>query len=305
MPMEINPFEYLINANKRFFWFFLLSSLLISMVYLYIKPKALKVNLSKKLWLHPSAVLDYYYFFIAIIFKVVLIAPFIIGAQSIALFVNNMLMEQYGFVRITALSRHQIIILYTLSLFIVSDFTRYWLHRLLHQSSFLWQFHKTHHSAKVLTPFTFYRVHPVESFLFGWRYALSIGIVSGVFLFYFGALIGIYDVLGVNIFVFIFTSLGSNLRHSHIKLGFGNIIESIIISPYQHQIHHSTQHLDTNFGGFLAIWDWLFGTLTRSQNTKTIKFGLQPKDMKNFSRLSNLITTPFLSIFTQPKKDIK
>nr|WP_216092588.1 sterol desaturase family protein [Candidatus Marithrix sp. Canyon 246] len=48
-------------------------------------------------------------------------------------------------------------VLFTLSLFIFSDLTRYLLHRLLHSIPILWEFHKVHHSAKVLNPFTFYR----------------------------------------------------------------------------------------------------------------------------------------------------
>jgi len=31
---------------------------------------------------------------------------------------------------------------------------------------FLWEFHKVHHSANVLTPITAFRVHPVDTWLF-------------------------------------------------------------------------------------------------------------------------------------------
>ncbi|MDN5089484.1 sterol desaturase family protein, partial [Aliarcobacter butzleri] len=43
----------------------------------------------------------------------------------------------------------QIVLMYTISIFVVSDFTRYWLHRFLHTIPFLWEFHKIHHSATV------------------------------------------------------------------------------------------------------------------------------------------------------------
>ena len=150
-------------------------------------------------------------------------------------------------------------VLYTLTLFIISDFTRYWLHRFLHTVPFLWEFHKVHHSAKVLNPLTFYRVHPVENILFAFRYALSIGVVSGVFIYFFGAFIGVVEIVGVNVLLFLFSLMGSNLRHSHIKIKYPKVMENFFISPFQHQIHHSTKHSNKNFGGYLALWDKLFG----------------------------------------------
>ncbi len=299
--MEINPFEYLMNPHKRIYWIFLLSSLVVAFVFLKCHPKQKRIILSKKLWLHPSNLLDYGYFIFFIFFKVMVILPILMSAKEVALFVNITLLDQYGFVRIESFSYIQIMALFTLSVFILSDFTRYWLHRLLHFVPWLWEFHKVHHSAKVLNPLTFYRVHPVESLLFGLRYSLSIGLVAGVFIFLFGSLVGIYDILGVNLFAFMFSLLGSNLRHSHIKLGFGNIVERFLISPLQHQIHHSKNHVNTNFGGFLSTWDYLFGTLTLSKNTTNIKFGLEKMQMKNFQNLYGLLFSPFIAIYNQIK----
>lgn len=296
--MEINPFEYLINPHKRVYWIFLLSSVIIAVVFLWLNPKKRSVNLSKKLWLHPSALLDYGYFFFISIFKAVVILPIIIGAKEVALWVNNLLLNQYGFIQIQGFSYAQVMIFFTLSLFIFSDFSRYWLHRFLHKVPWLWEFHKVHHSAKVLTPLTFYRVHPVESLLFGLRYSFIIGLVSGVFIYLFGAMISVYDILGVNAITFIFSFVGSNLRHSHIDIGFGMVIEHLIISPKQHQIHHSKQHIDVNFGGFLALWDYIFSTLVLSKEANNrLKFGIKHNEIKKFNSFNQLIVSPFLSLF--------
>ncbi|MDC9726771.1 MAG: sterol desaturase family protein [Candidatus Thioglobus sp.] len=300
--MEINPLEYLLNPNKRIFWIFLLSSLLIALTYLWLNPREKRINFSKKLWLHPSAILDYGYFVFMAFFKVLVIFPILFGAKEVALWVNAALLGEYGYTRLEGFSYAQIMFIFTLSLFIVSDFTRYWLHRFLHTMPMLWEFHKVHHSAKVLNPLTFYRVHPVESLLFGLRYSLSIGLVSGVFIFFFGAMIDIYDILGVNILAFMFSLIGSNLRHSHIRLGFGEKFEKFLISPYQHQIHHSKHHTDTNFGGFLAIWDWIFGTLTLSKGVGRLKLGINSDDMKNFGNFQNLVFFPFFAIYQSFKK---
>ncbi len=289
--------EYFINPDKRLFWVYILSSVLIAIIYFYISKKNNKVITSSKLWLHPSAKLDYYYFFLSYFINIVLLIPFIISAKTIALSVNKFLYAQFDYFENTVFSYEMIILAYTMSIFIVSDFTRYWLHRFLHTIPILWEFHKVHHSAKVLTPITFYRVHPIENILFGLRYSLSIGFVTGVFIYLFGAMIDIYMVFGVNIFLFIFSVFGSNLRHSHVPFSYGRFIEKWFISPKQHQIHHSKKHFNKNYGGYLAIWDRLFGTLCLSQSVKIMKFGLRTEQMKDYISLKDLIFRPFINLF--------
>ncbi len=295
--MVINPIEYLLDPHKRIYWVFLLASIMIAGVFLWRNPAKRKLNFSKTLWLHPSALLDYKYFIFISIFKVLVIIPLLIGAADVALWINNLLISQYGFGQISGVSYTQVMILFTLSLFIASDFSRYWLHRLLHNVPWLWAFHQVHHSARVLNPLTFYRVHPVESLLFGLRYSLVIGLVSGVFIYNFGAMLGIVDILGVNALSFIFSLVGSNLRHSHIDIGFGSVLERFFISPKQHQIHHSTKHINVNFGGFLAIWDWMFNSLVLSKNIQHLKFGIKQDDMKHFKYFFQLLFHPFYALF--------
>ena len=252
--------------------------------------------MSSKLWLHPSAKLDYYYFILSYFIKVVMIIPIVISAKSVAFFINKNLYYEFGFNQIQEISYESTLALYTITLFVVSDFTRYWLHRFLHTIPFLWEFHKVHHSAKVLNPLTFYRVHPFENILFGFRYSLSIGFVTGIFIYFFGSKIGLVEVLGANVFIFVFSLLGSNLRHSHIPLAYFSWIENWLISPKQHQIHHSKKHFDKNYGGYLAIWDKLFGTLRLSREVKVLKFGLKREQMKNYESLTNILIYPFINI---------
>lgn len=290
--------EYFIDPNKRVYFLYIFSSIVLAIIYLAFYKKELRVNLSSKLWLHPSAKLDYYYFFLSYFIKIFMLFPIVISAKTIALSVNKQLYLAFDFYEDRYFSYPMIILMYTICLFIVSDFTRYWLHRFLHTIGFLWHFHKVHHSAKVLTPMSFYRVHPVENLLFGFRYSLSIGLVTGVFIYLFGAKIDIYDILGVNIIVFIFSLLGSNLRHSHIALSYGKLFEKIFISPKQHQIHHSKKYFNKNFGGYLAIWDLLFGTLKLSNEVKVLKFGLKKEQMGNYGSIKDLLFRPFIDLKT-------
>ncbi len=293
--------EYLINPDKRTYWVYIFSSIAIAAIYLYLNKRALRVNLSKKLWLHPSAKLDYYYFILSYFIKLIIIFPIVISAKTVAFSINKYLYLEYGFNQITSLSYETIIILYTITLFIVSDFTRYWLHRFLHTFPFLWEFHKVHHSAKVLNPLTFYRVHPIENILFGFRYSFSIGIVTGIFIYFFGSRIGIFEVLGANMFIFIFSSLGANLRHSHIPFAYFDALEKWIISPKQHQIHHSKKYFNKNYGGYLAIWDRIFNTLKLSSEVKVLKFGIRKEQMSDYTSLTKLLFFPFINLARRKK----
>ncbi len=302
MPMEISNLNYFLDPSKRVYWVFILSSIIIALVYLLLNPKHKKLNFSKALWLHPSALLDYYYFFISAIIKLMIVLPIVIGAKEVALMVNQLLIFLFGFTRVNSFSYLEVMLIFTFSLFLFNDFTRYWLHRLMHNIGWLWEFHKVHHSAKVLNPMTFYRVHPIENLLFGFRYSLSAGLVSGIFFYLFGSLINVYDILGVNAISYLFILLGSNLRHSHIPLSYPSTIENILISPRQHQIHHGRDHSNSNFGGFLAIWDKIFGTLAESKNIGTIKIGIDKKQMKNYKSISNILLFPFISIFRNSNK---
>ncbi len=288
--------EYLVNPSKRLFWIYLLSSIFLAIVYFYVTKKNSRLITSSKLWLHPSAKLDYYYFFLSYFINILLLVPFILSAKTVALFVNKELYFYFDYYDNSFFSYKQIVLMYTISIFVVSDFTRYWLHRFLHTIPFLWEFHKIHHSAKVLTPITFYRVHPVENFLFGLRYSLSVGFVTGVFIYFFGAKVDIYMVFGVNIILFVFSLFGSNLRHSHIPFSYGEFIEKWLLSPKQHQIHHDKKHFNKNFGGYIAIWDRLFGSLTLSKDVKVLKFGLRREQMKDYLSLKYLIIRPFINL---------
>lgn len=304
----VDSFVGLFSSSKRIYWQYILSAILIALIYFWtlerqVARKEMKINLSHKLWLHKSALLDYKYFVVSFFIKVVLIVPFIFSVQEITIIIYELLTDYFGYTKITYFSYSEVVILFTVTLFIVSDFTRYWTHRFLHTIPFLWEFHKVHHSAKVLTPITFYRVHPVENILFGLRYALSIGVVTGIFIYLFGAMIGIYEVLGTNIVLYIFSLMGSNLRHSHIKVRYLEIVEKFLISPFQHQIHHSTKYFNKNFGGYLSIWDTLFGTLQSTKKIASVReklhFGVETQD---FQTISNLVFVPFVKLYNKNRR---
>ena len=179
-------------------------------------------------------------------------------------------------------------LLYSITLFVAWDASRYIVHRAFHGIPLLWQFHQVHHSAEVLTPLTFHRTHPIETVIFQLRGILVSGFVTGLFFWLFRTGATDIKLLEVHAIGFLFNLATGNLRHSHIALGFGKL-ESLLLSPAQHQLHHSidTKHHHTNFGTWIALWDRMGGTFRHSNPSETLQFGI-PAEQRNHGH--NLIT---------------
>ena len=164
----------------------------------------------------------------------------------------------------------------TIIMVLTLDFCKYWAHYIHHESRVLWPFHAVHHSAEVLTPLTAYRNHPVFLIIRSLIYSVVVGIVQGVMLFVLLGEIDLITIGSANAGYVVFHMLGSNLRHSHIWLSYGPVIEHILISPAQHQIHHSSdpRHHNKNYGEVFAFWDWMFGTLYIPKEHESLEFGI-------------------------------
>ena len=176
--------------------------------------------------------------------------------------------------------------LYTLTLFVVWDLSRFLLHALMHKVPFLWSIHQVHHSAEVLTPLTFHRIHPIESWLYDLRGALSTGLVAGLFYYLFRGIVSHFTLLGVPAIGLVLNVATGNLRHSHVWIPFPPAVERWFLSPAQHQIHHSADkaHHGRNYGTWLAIWDRLFGTwLPARQQPQT--YGLSSSERNHGNHL--------------------
>ena len=292
------PFSYLINAeDKRIYLVYLLSSTLLAF-YIFKRSKKIQSFTSylfnKKIWASKSAIIDYYFIFFNSYIKILLIAPLLIYGYYLNYYVNDGLHNLFGKPSLQ-LSVTTITILYTISLTIFGDFCTYIIHYIMHKVPFFWRFHKIHHSATVLNPITQYRIHPVELLINNIRGIFVIGLATGIFNYLSVHQIEKWTFIGVNIFHFLFLLWGANLRHSHVKFSYASIIENILISPFQHQIHHSNnpEHYDKNMGSKFAIWDWLFGTLVKSKDvTKKLRFGLGEEDI-NYTTFIKNITNPF------------
>ena len=179
----------------------------------------------------------------------------------------------------------------TLALFLAYEFG-YWVdHYLKHRVPALWELHKVHHTANVLTPLTVFRLHPLDGVIFANILAVSLGVTNGVASYLFGKPVALFSIDDTNIILVLFVHIYVHLQHTHLWIAFTGLPGRIFLSPAHHQIHHSNNpiHFDKNLGSCLAIWDWLFGTLyVPRKEPEPITFGVKvgEADMHSLAELS-------------------
>jgi sterol desaturase/sphingolipid hydroxylase (fatty acid hydroxylase superfamily) len=185
---------------------------------------------------------------------------------------------------------------FVLATALVDDFATYVVHALHHRWPLLWEFHKVHHSAEVLTPLTVYRKHPVYNLLSRVTNIAIVGPFQGLIAALFAGPADPVTLFGANVVFSLFHLLGANLRHSHVWLSFGPRLSHVFISPAQHQIHHSKapQHWDKNFGEVFALWDWMFGTLyVPGREREALEFGVAGDAGQEHATLWQAYFVPF------------
>ena len=291
--------SYFLNTEKRIHVLYLVTSMILAF-YVFktsnINSSFLKYLFPKKIWLSKSAFVDYSLFCFNSIIKILFIGPYIIVGFYISFYTNEFFVDMFGFPK-SSIGLTQGIILYTIALTVLNDFFSYIIHLGMHKVAFLWEFHKIHHSATTLNPLTQYRIHPFELIINNVRSIIIFGLVTGLFDYLSANQIDKMMFLGANVFHFLFLFLGANLRHSHVKLKYPKFLEYILISPFQHQIHHSNnpKHFNKNMGSKFALWDWMLGTLVLSKSVGRISFGAD-KDNSKFDSLFKNLFNPFKAI---------
>jgi sterol desaturase/sphingolipid hydroxylase (fatty acid hydroxylase superfamily) len=160
-------------------------------------------------------------------------------------------------------------------IFLLFDFAQYWSHRIFHRSA-LWSLHAVHHSAEVLTPLTTSRQHPLAGLISTAFHSLVLGVGLCLVVGALAPDLGYAQIAGANAVVVLLNATIVNLHHTQMHVSFGPIIERLLISPAQHQIHHSRdpRHFNCNYGNVLAVWDWMFGTLYLVREREVLRFGL-------------------------------
>ena len=279
------PAEKFFDPRERIYWGYLLSALVIASAAVSYQERRFKpLNQLRRLlnasyWFNKSTLYDVFLMVVNTIMRLTLLIPLFGSHVAVTVLVGGFLQDNFGDAPSIEFSWIWIAIAFSFSYLILDDLSRFLLHYCMHNVEFLWYFHKTHHSATTLTPLTIFRVHPVESILYFVRRLVVFGFVTGVFIWLFSSKLTGLQILGVDMFGFLFNLAAANLRHSHIWISFGKL-EKIFISPAQHQIHHSVGSNHFNMGSIFSFWDRLAGTFLLSGEKRELTFGIQSDDRK-------------------------
>jgi alkylglycerol monooxygenase len=153
--------------------------------------------------------------------------------------------------------------LYWLGLFLLTDLTYYWAHRMSHEVNLFWGGHVVHHQSEEYNLSVALRQ---SSFQIVWTFAFSLPIAM----------------LGFNTLDFALISALNTLYQFWIhtetinKMGW---LEHVFNTPSHHRVHHgrNPKYIDKNHAGSLIIWDKMFGTFQAEEErpiygiTKPIK----------------------------------
>ena len=156
--------------------------------------------------------------------------------------------------------------LQALEVIVLSDFIIYWGHRLQHKWSFLWRFHKVHHSAEHLDWLAAHREHPLDSI-----YTIGlINLPAFVLGFPLETIAGLIA----------FRGIWAIYIHSNVRLPIGPL-RMLIGAPELHHWHHDLNRDAGNYANISPLMDIIFGTYTCPAQEPE-KFGIKEEFPKNY-----------------------
>ena len=136
-----------------------------------------------------------------------------------------------------------------LLLFVVADFMQWNIHRWLHYSPWLWEFHKVHHSVEQMGFAAHLRYHWMETIVYKSIQYIPLSMIG----------FGLDDFFILHLV----TILIGHLNHANVKITYGPL-KYVLNNPVMHLWHHAKDvpagtH-GVNYGISLSLWDYLFGT---------------------------------------------
>lgn len=290
----------------NYFYWLILVSVFFLVLEVIIPWRKEQQKLRKDFWLD-----GFYMFFNFFIFSLVIYQA---ASDVIVNLFNDGIMALTGGFNLQAVNPMRDFPMYAILLigFVVRDFVQWWIHRLLHKSERLWEFHKVHHSVEEMGFAAHLRFHWMENIVYRVLEYIPLALLG----------IGLHDFFVIHIF----TLIWGHYNHSNIsisgyitggllgalfgiltanglleipvlvemvwwqKLGWiafftflgsvllAKLMKYIFNSPEMHIWHHSydlpaDRHTGVNFGLTLAVWDYLFGTAYVPHTGKDIRLG--------------------------------
>ena len=241
----------------------------------------------KEIWRHPSARQDL--FIILINDGLLFFLPGLAAVIVASVIVTTPAANAAGYA-----APMWAMILFGVYMALVWDFFATFAHYLKHKIPVLWEFHKVHHCAEVLTPLTAMRRHPVETVVSALIVGAGLALAALLWRAAFGAPGATTHVGGVLAIVYLWRLIGYNIRHSHVWISYGTFWNRLLMSPAHHQLHHSREqrHYDCNFGHIFTFWDRLFGTLYQPIDGEEFEFGIEREENAELNTLAALYIRP-------------
>ena len=153
--------------------------------------------------------------------------------------------------------------------FIILDFVQWFTHIMLHKFSFLWQFHKVHHSVKEMGFAAHLRYHWMENILYKPLKTFGVMILGG------------FEPEQAFIVHFFAIAIG-HLNHANVKITWGPL-KYVFNNPVMHLYHHAyvlpEGKYGINYGISLSLWDYIFKTNYIPEDSGTIELGFPDEDI--------------------------
>jgi len=187
--------------------------------------------------------------------------------------------SSFGLLRIWSMPPY----LEALVAFVFFDLWMYAWHRMNHQLKLLWRFHRVHHSDTEMDVTTALRFHPGEIVLSSLA-RLAIIPLLGLDIVHLVA----YEMLLQAVILF---------HHSNIGLAevWDRVLRAVIVTPNMHRVHHSKEFSETNsnYSSICSVWDRLFQTFRKRNDTTTIQYGLETLRDPKYQTVWGMVRTPF------------
>lgn len=143
----------------------------------------------------------------------------------------------------------------------VAEFGLYWVHRLSHETPFLWRFHAIHHSVNKLWFVNTGRFHLMDS---------AFKIIPSL-----GLLIILGTPLEVIQWLSAITAFVGLMTHCNVDMRCG-WLNYIFSTPELHRWHHSRDLTEgnRNYGENIILWDQVFGTFINPSHRPPVDIGM-------------------------------
>jgi len=242
---------------NNYFWGLILISLLVWGLEIAFPWRKNQSIFRKDFWLD-----GFYMFFNFFVFSIVISGFY----KVLEISFSNLGLENNSLVLINMQSLPQWLQL--IIFFVLLDFVQWFTHVLLHKFSFLWQFHKVHHSVKEMGFAAHLRYHWMENVLYKPLKTLGVMILGG------------FEPDQAFIVHFVSISIG-HFNHANIKITWG-FLKYVFNNPVMHLYHHAytlpEERFGVNFGISLSLWDYIFKTNYIPEDSGTIEIGFEGDD---------------------------